>query len=237
MMCPECFYWSWLPDPDLVQHVSLPLELLGLFLAMLEIFFPKHADYVEATVDNARAWLTEYNFYDVLKGVAIETFKRENLAFLIYMVFISVVHVRLFLASLETTTSAVLMWLGFTATGIAAAVVGATTKNKLHHGISYIVASVCFIHLIIAMGVLLVLFTMTAFIIHFFDHFGKGKATGGIGITLGCIGLLGEAYQVCMLNDDVPTRLQYWSMIATLLILLGVIVFFVNRVVVRTGQK
>ena len=56
-MLPSIYHyrWDWLPDPDLVQHVSLPLEIIGLFLALLEIYFPRHADRLEHAVD----WLAE----------------------------------------------------------------------------------------------------------------------------------------------------------------------------------
>lgn len=223
------YRWGWLPDPDLVQHVSLPLEIIGLFLALLEIYFPQHADRLELWLDKLAKSLFPSGaililgrvFDNIPKGKHMRAFWLTVFGFVVSTWLVRGVYTLWFRENTETFTY---------------------IYRSLPHWGAFI-----FIAYLLRRGILLeVLTALTVFcatypvfvsilcvtlVIGAFDRMGMGKATGGIGLTLGGLGFLGEIYQVAMLNDDPVTRLEYWSIIVALLTALGIVVFFVHRII------
>lgn len=214
---------TWLPDADLVQHVSLPLELLGLFLAMLEIFFNGHAKKLEQAIDAAANWLAVDAYKD--KSLLSKVEDVYNVVFMVY-IFLPVVGV------LDPYPKWVLWAFYFsTLDGLYRYFVLYWFKSWRTQLWSRILRGILLLPLLVFFVLVVALFLLLQLIITVFDSIGKGHAIGGIGIALGIFGLLGEIYQVILidLKGTSLAVMEYWTMVVSLVISLGIIAFFVHR--------
>ena len=225
---------NWLPDPDLVQHVSLPLELIGFALAWIEIFRPGHSVFLEARIDRAQDWFWN-NKYMVLFQPHLEKFKVVPKPRWLHVPFHILGYVLLiwwpYYEYQKVIQWNLSWWIIVPLPFLFLLYIRISqNKNMFIKAISMVLIVVyitpAFVLMLVAYLVLLGAGTVVAF----FNSIGGGKAIGGIGFFLGWIGLSGEVYQVLMLDDDEITKFEYWSMVAVLIVLLYGLIRFISRV-------
>ena len=228
---------SWLPYPDTVQHVSLPLSLLGLFLAMMEIYFPRHARYLESRVD---AFALNPFPKDLHESLVREAGKGRVMLLLVVVIITGAISMAVhygfamlvskygFIVSVPALALIVL------ALGIAA--LGPQKTGR--------VLMICLglgmaMEIIVFYALLLLCTAASKYPFVWMDRVGKGHAIGGIGLSLGTIGFLGEVYQVVMMDRDVDvkTSAQISAIYVTVFIAFGVVAFFVHRIVKRESKE
>lgn len=217
------------PDPDLIQRISLPLEMAGLFFAFVEIYRPKHAEWWEVIFDQ---------FAGNLLGKLGGEVYREQVRWSGWWTVLS-----LFLIA---TVSAALNWSLFwwlagkgatfqmyALVAVSVALAGSLLQRHLRRALPLMLAFMLFFFIFIyAIGgtAFLVLWIM-ARLMGLFNRLGDGRAIGGLGLFLGALGLAGEVYQVLMLNDSTITRMEYFALIVVLAVPFLVIRWFINKLV------
>lgn len=219
-----------LTDPNVVQRISLPLEMAGLFFAFVEIFRPKHAEWWEALFDgmstNFIGVLSTEMYRDDIKkaglrkwviGLGIPILVSGLVDYLIW----------LWLKANGIPSGQFILWFF----GVSLAVGIAIMYIRVHWVLKGLIA-VVFIAPLYPLGAVAIgMFWLLSRVFRFFDRTGKGRAVGGFGLCLGCLGLAGEVYQVAMLNDDVLTRLEYVAMIGLLAIPVVLLALFFKKLV------
>lgn len=217
----------WLPDPDLVQHISLPLELLGLFLAMLEMFFPRHADQLEVEVDKlAMTW----------KKPAVAIFGKGSwmrfFAFLLLVIVSTWPWIWYLWGEYNDVMKIYCVLLFLT-------IILASIKVKFSKQFGFLILMIVIAPLLPIFLLWVIPIVLLRYGINLFDRIGNGRATGGIGIALGVLGLLGEVYQVVVIDLDggMNSILEYWSVVLSIIIALGITIFFIHRVVKKEANE
>ena len=220
---------QWPPDPNTVQHVSLPLELLGLFLAFLEMFYEEHANKLEASIDRIGHWTNPFTKNLTQAQRTLRGSRVMDMALLICLGIMLAFGLGTFGNELvhsivkdfgEMVVGSFMLFLLWIFLG---------PKNERWWWVPLIIG----LPLIAAMAIVAVPFYLISKVIDFFNWIGDERATGGIGLALGCLGLVGEVYQVIMIDkdSDPKTVLEIWSVYAAVVIALGVVAFFVHRIV------
>lgn len=220
---------DWLPDPDLIQHISLPLEMAGLFFAFVEIFRPKHAEWWEVIFDQFAG--------NLLGRLGSEVYK-EQLQWRGWLTVLSLTFIAAISAALNWWLFSWLAGKGMTfqmymASAFVIALVGSLLQRHLKRVMLLMFTFMCFFFIFIyALGGAVFLWCwLMARLMGLFNRLGNGRAIGGLGLFLGTLGLTGEVYQVAMLNDDMITRVEYLALIVALTIPFAVIAWFINKVV------
>lgn len=227
---------NWLPHSNTVQHISLPLELLGLFLVLLEIYYPRHANQLEALIDEKRRWAMEHvrlalveSFWPSDIGVRMRPFM---MAFLIVLASL-ILWLHLLIAEKHALPWWLLpCWTGVGGLGLRQSKLSPYWQLRMVE-YSLFLAALPFVLFIGFLSIVLLFIVSYPFMM--LDRIGRGHATGGLGLILGAIGLLGEGYQVIMIDKDwdAKTVTEIWAVYATIVIALGMVAFFVHRAVKR----
>lgn len=231
MICPECTYWSWLPDPDTVQQFTFPLLVFGLVLALLEIRYHGLVARAERWVYESGPRLRNSAVYDSLSGLwhgQWTTGARNGALFLVIV--IGVFQALYYIIMIDSVLAFVGTWITLALIGLLGMRFSESRDELVRVACLVVVMGTC-IQIVAAYGLVLIASRTATRVLGYFDRSG-GKAIGRIGITLGTFGLLGEAYQLLWIG-----RVQYWIVIALAPVLLGAAVFFISRMMRRAEVK
>jgi len=234
----------WLPDPDVVQHISLPLELLGLFLVLIELFYREAANKLESLIDGHSNLsipflmkIREGNWPLQKKQVVLLWFMSTAYPIMVIML------LWYSLGTVILVPVAAFVFLGFWLEEIGAGVQRfpewgfKRLKRWVVYAVVWIILPffICLYLGYLAAGVILL---PLKGLLMAFNRLGDGHGIGGIGLMLGFVGFTGEVYQVLMIDRDAEPMaiIEYWSLIALLIVTVSVITFFIHRSIKRSSR-
>jgi hypothetical protein len=241
-----------LPDPNIIQHIALPLELIGLFLAMLEIFYPAYARALEHRVDGfveGKTFLKMIPFYK-LRGLKLSLRLKLRLFLIVSLSLACSIALHVFVhnnyaLTLSEAAAIILplMVISYLWNRRTIRRVNRTHRapNRIEELVNFIIHAPTSAEVWTLNLVLLVLAGATELLIRSLNRMGNDQAVGAIGIGLGAVGFIMEFYQVVHIEmheqeyGDVAFLTEYWSIIAVLVILLGIGSFFLRRYVMKNG--
>lgn len=207
---------------DTIQLISLPLELVGAFLAVTEIWFEENARRIEEAIDNYPARLKR--IIERLGGLQSRVIKRLDplmnsptgfylflsiavvLYYFITVLFELAFNVRFFPG--YTIWESALLSLPVCAFLLVFVLLPINKGWKMSERPWFIIAVVAlsippFIFVFLSFMLLfipVISYSIVALtvvmIVRFFNVIAKGRAIGGIGLFLAGLGVLGEVYQV-----------------------------------------
>lgn len=224
---------SWLPSPSALQHISFPLELMGMSLAALQILHPRAETVAEEVLDR----VSEQDLFGDLKGLQWKRGKRMLWSVLFVLL--------TGLAYLSTKSfghfALLLAWEPFHvgAFYIACGAIGGVLCYMEDSFMRVLGA----IALIGALPLLLIVVWLVQAIILFvvlvprgLNLVNKGNALGALGLLLGGSGLLLESVQVIMqdVEEQVAFAQLYWVGIT---VFLGVLLVLLSRILDRARNK
>jgi len=204
---------TWPPSTDTVQLLSLPLEIVGLFFAALEIYRPKHARALEAIFD----FLGEGIFHLILGKQYRDTIAKQGVfAFILGQIVLLAV----------STAACYYLWNYFRSSGfsptalvtialLCSAIVGVILGLGRGGSIVKVVFTVLGVVLyspmyVVGLAVMIVL-KPVEWLFALFNWMTNGYATGGLGLSFTMVGLLGEAYQVSAIDINTEYEWLYWG--------------------------
>ncbi len=234
-------------DPDIVQVVALPITVVGFFLAMIEMFYPRIADGLENLLDKAlfmiedrlksispwrlvivdeHKWVFDSTI-EKRREESTEEFRKRVSVYLFLFTgsFISGILLLLLADYSEDrkTDPNVIFWEGsYTHNFDCLAFLGLPLLIIGFFGLLEYIP-----WLFIAM--IRIPIALSAAVIAVLNNVGKGKATGAIGIILAILGLLGECYQVYCIDTDAKPGSIYWILIVGLVLGLLFLYLIVKR--------
>ncbi|MCB9183658.1 MAG: hypothetical protein H6591_07045 [Flavobacteriales bacterium] len=215
--------------PDTIQMVSFPLEVVGLTLTLIEIYMSKIANRIEKEMDR----VGDPMFRRYAKGGLVMMIGRWRIGIGAQIAGIAIGGAIDFL---------LLRW------GHRVGIPYATTTLLLffliipfwkyhtwlskHKWLFSLPLFAITIPLTVSLIGIRLLWIIASNIFSFFNRFGKGKATGGVGLALGGLGLICELVQVVLIeiHADRWAILTYWSIIAVIVLLLVGLVRLMKRV-------
>jgi hypothetical protein len=227
MACPECFYWTWLPDAGLVQLISFPFLLLGLVLVLLELRYPGLIARAERWVRASGQRLRNTDVHDALVGFRHREWTREARVGALFLLFLTGLFQALyFIIMIDSVLAFAGTWVVLTAIGLLGLRFGRSRDQIVRMACLSIVMGTC-VQILAAYAVAHALSRMGMRVLGFFDRTG-GRAIGRIGLTLGSVGLFGEAYQLLRISS-----LDYWTVIVLAPVALIAVVFFISGLMKR----
>ncbi|MEO8069436.1 MAG: hypothetical protein ABI599_17190 [Flavobacteriales bacterium] len=231
MISPESVYWGWLPHPDLVQHVSFPLFLGGLLCVLLELRYPKAIARAERWVRTSGRRLRNTDLHDGLTGFRSRDSTPEARNGALFLLVVTGVFQTLYFIIMVKSVLAFLgTWVVLTVLGLLALRFGRSRDELMRLASLSVIMGTCI--QIVAVYVLTRLVSITTMrLLHYFDSTG-GRAIGRIGLGLGVLGLLGEAYQLLW-----HSRTAYWLVLAIVPVLLGAGFAFLSQALKRVPPE
>jgi len=185
---------------DKLQIISLPLELVGLCLAIIEIYFPKIRSLIEETIKTIsklknykvvykylrrRHWIKEHGGTVTIPGGCVAA-----LGFIIallpaFALFGDVIDAK-WMMNLDGLLRMILQILFFLITIVIWIVLG--------YIVWFLISYPIFIVFYFPFWILFIVFGRIA---QQLDKITNGKSIGAMGLVLASLGVLGEIYQVC----------------------------------------
>lgn len=227
MTCPECLYWNWLPDPDLVALASFPMLVFGLVLALLEIRYPHIVARVENRVRNSGPRLRNSPLYESLGGFWHGQWTKEARNGALFMVVVTGIFQALYcIIMIKSVLAFAGTWIALTLIGMLGMRFSESRDEFARILCLSIIMGTC-IQIVMAYGLALLVSRAAARALAYFDGTG-GKALGRIGLTLAALGLLCEAYQLARLS-----RVEYWTVMVLTPLALWLALIFSRRLLPR----
>ena len=227
MISLERLYFSWLPDAGLVQLIAFPMLLLGLLLVLLELRYAPLIARAERWVRESGQRLRNTDVHDALVGFRHREWTREARVGALFLLFLTGLFQALyFIIMINSVLTFVGTWIALTTLGLLALRFGRSRDHIVRMACLSIVMGTC-VQILTAYAVAHALSRLGMRVLGFFDRTG-GRAVGRIGLTLGAVGLFGEAYQLLRISN-----LDYWTVIALAPVALIAVVFFISGLMKR----
>lgn len=227
---------NWPPDPDTVQLMSLPLELVGLFFAAIELYQPKHARALETIFD----FLGEGLFHLLLGKQYKEAVAEQGLlGFLIgqfVLLLISIAACYFIWAYFRNYGVApVTMILGGLLGGAVIGVLQGLGRGGVLLKILFaLLAMILFAPMYVLGCALIIVLWPVEWLFALFNWMTNGHATGGLGLTFTLLGLCGEIYQVSAIHIGTNYLCSYWGGVLVVILCLGVLLLVARWIVRKT---
>ena len=231
MISPERVYWNWLPDPDLIQHISFPFLVLGLLLALLEIRYHHVVVRAEQWVRTSGPRLRSSAGYENLSSFWHGQWSKEARNGALFLIIVTgILQALYFIIMIKGVPAFLGTWIALTLIGMLGMRFSESSDELVRLACLIAVMATC-IQIGIAHVIALVASRTAERALAYFDRTG-GKAIGRMGLTLATFGLLCEAYQLMRLS-----RVEYWSVLALTPLVLWAAAFFFVRMLRRGEVK
>jgi len=202
---------------DIVQVISLPVEVTGFLLALTEIVSPKTADRIEYAIDYVRIWSKRYlkkslhlrrhrfspvAMLDGFEGKYGDRFEKLSASFLLVIGSIvaiglaALAFLLLFVFVIYPHTSGRLGNIVFIAALVVFALFILVCAAILVYGTCI---AVLYTALTLPVFLLYTIVWSISVVLAIGDRLARGSALGAFGLFLALLGLLGEVYQVIVL--------------------------------------
>jgi hypothetical protein len=225
---------SWLPDPDTVQLMSLPIEIVGLFFAAIEIYRPQYARVLEAIFD----FLGEGLFHLLLGKQYKEAVTKQGLpVFLtgqLVLLLVSTAACYFLWSHFRNCgmSPLLLMSSGLLASAVTGVLLGLGRGGMLFKILFTLLTMILFAPMYILGFAIIILLWPVEWLFALFNWMTKGHAIGGLGLTLTLLGLCGEVYQVSEIQIGIRYIYPYWGGVMAVLLCLCILLL-ISRWMVR----
>lgn len=219
-------------DPNFVQKLSLPIELFGFTLLIIELFFNRFVEYLESNIDKlelaSERTIISLRNWGVL-GILFKKYRKYDpdligkspKIHIIVFVYSTCVSLLIALASI--------IWLIFSfnvLTGIISIIILILLFKYYPYPIN-LFGQICLLLSLIPMFLLTFIFGK---IFRLMNLIGRGKAFGAVGIILSIVGLLGECYQVYCIEIGLKEDTNYFSSLFVHLTLMLLFILWARKV-------